>query len=110
MKPSFNRATIFKLIVHEIELHTAFEERENKQKNAKFYLKNFELSFFSHKIALVMQFCGKRKITLNYAMFVKWLVPMFTNKDFYEWFQRCLLFNPFKNGLYIFQWLSVEFY
>ena len=25
----------FKLIVHGIELHAAFEERENKQKNAK---------------------------------------------------------------------------
>ena len=51
MKPSLNRATIFKLVVHEIELHTAFGERENKQKNAKLYLNNFELSFFSHKIA-----------------------------------------------------------
>ena len=29
-----------------------------------------ELSFFSHKIALVMQFCGKRKITQTYAMFI----------------------------------------
>ena len=36
MKPSKNRTTIFKLIVHGIELHTAFEKRENKQKNAKF--------------------------------------------------------------------------
>ena len=45
--------TIFKLIVHGIELHLAFEERENKQKNAKFVFKNLELSFFSHKIALV---------------------------------------------------------
>ena len=35
MKPSLNRTTIFKLIVHKIELHAAFEERENKQKNAK---------------------------------------------------------------------------
>ena len=35
-KPSLNRTTIFKLIVHGIELHTAFEERENKQKNVKF--------------------------------------------------------------------------
>ena len=33
MKPSLNRTTI--LIVHGIELHAAFEERENKQKNAK---------------------------------------------------------------------------
>ena len=38
MKPSLNRATIFKLIVHGIKLHTAFEERENKQKNAEFYI------------------------------------------------------------------------
>ena len=37
----------------------------------------------------------------------KWLVPMFTNKDFYGRFQLCLLRNPFKNGLYIFGWLSV---
>ena len=36
MKPSLNRTTIFKLIVYWIELHVAFEERENKQKNAKF--------------------------------------------------------------------------
>ena len=35
MKPSLNRTTIFKLIVHGIELHAAFEKRENKQKNAK---------------------------------------------------------------------------
>ena len=34
--PSLNRTTIFKLIVHGTELHAAFEERENKQKNAKF--------------------------------------------------------------------------
>ena len=26
---------------------------------------------------------------------------MFTNKDFYGWFQLCLLLNPFQNGLYI---------
>ena len=36
VKPSLNRTTIFKLIVHGIELHAAFEERENKQKNSKF--------------------------------------------------------------------------
>ena len=29
MKPSLNRTTIFKLIVHGIELHAAFEKREN---------------------------------------------------------------------------------
>ena len=36
MKPSQNRTTIFKLIVHGIEVHAAFEERESKQKNANF--------------------------------------------------------------------------
>ena len=56
--------------MHEIELQAAFEERENKQKNAKFQFKNLELSFFSQKIASVIQFCGKRKITLTYAMFI----------------------------------------
>ena len=34
LKPFLNRTTIIKLIVHGIELCTAFEERENKQKNA----------------------------------------------------------------------------
>ena len=38
----------------------------------------------------------------------KGLVPMFTNKDFYGWFQLCLLLYPFKNGLYIFGWLSLR--
>ena len=36
MKPSLNKITIFKLIVHGIEPRMAFEERENKHKNAKF--------------------------------------------------------------------------
>ena len=31
MKPSKKRTTIFKLIVRGIELHAAFEERDNKQ-------------------------------------------------------------------------------
>ena len=31
MEPSVNRTTIFTLIVHGIELHAAFEERENKR-------------------------------------------------------------------------------
>ena len=39
MQRSFNRTTIFKLIVNGIELHAAFEERENKQQNAKLLLK-----------------------------------------------------------------------
>ena len=33
---------------------------------------------------------------------------MFTNKDFYEWFQLCLLYNHFQNDVYIFGWLSVR--
>ena len=70
MKPSLNRTTIFKLIVHGIELHAAFEKRKNKQKNAKLYLKKLELSYFSHKVALLMQFYGKGKITLIYSMFI----------------------------------------
>ena len=40
MKPSLNRTTIFKLILHGIELHTEFKERDNKEKNAKFKFKN----------------------------------------------------------------------
>ena len=110
MKTSLNRTTIFKLIVHGIELYAAFEKRENKQKNAKLWLKKLELSFFSHKFALVMQFCWE-KIDNSKLLNVykhKGLVPMFTNKDFYGWFQLCLLLNPFQNGLYIFGWLSVR--
>ena len=72
MKPSLNRTTIFKLNVHGIELRVAVEERENEQKNAKFTLKNWELSFFSQKIAL-------RNVYKH-----KCLVTMFTNKVFYE--------------------------
>ena len=36
--PSLKKTTIFKLIMHGIELHAAFEERENKppKKPAKF--------------------------------------------------------------------------
>ena len=36
MKSSQNRTIIFKLIVHGIELHGTYKERENKQRNAKF--------------------------------------------------------------------------
>ena len=35
MKPSFNRTTIFKLIVQEIKLRAIFQGRENKQKQDK---------------------------------------------------------------------------
>ena len=85
MKPSLNRTTIFKLIVHGIELHAAFEKRENKQKNAKLLLKKLELSFFSHKFALVMQICWEKRDNSKLLNVYKHkgLVPMFTNKDFY---------------------------
>ena len=36
MKPYVNIRTIFTVIAHGIEIHAAFEERENKQKNAYF--------------------------------------------------------------------------
>ena len=76
--------------MHGIELHAAFEERENKQKNAKLKLKKLELSFV---------WIDNSKLLNVYKH--KWLVPMFTNKDFYGWFQLCLLLFPFQNGLYI---------
>ena len=104
MKRSLNRTTIFKLIVHGIELHAAFEESENKQKNAKLQLKRLELSFVSHKIAfsnaILWEKIDNSKLLNVYKH--KRLVPMFTNKDFYGRFQLCLLLNPFQNGLYIF--------
>ena len=85
MKPSLNRTTIFKLIVHGIELHAAFDERENKQKNAKLYFKKLELSFVSHKItfsnAILWEKIDNSKFVNVYKH--KRLVPMFTNKDFY---------------------------
>ena len=109
MKPSLNRATIFKLIVHGIELHMAFEERENKQKNAKFILKNWVIFLSQQNCisnAVLWEKKDNSKVRNDHKH--KWFVTMFTNKDFYEWFQLCLLFNPFQNGLYIFGWLSVR--
>ena len=47
MKPSLNRTTIFKLIVHGIELHAAFEERENKLCNV--YQHKLILTVFTNK-------------------------------------------------------------
>ena len=72
MKPSLNRTTILKLIVHGIELNADFEERENKQKNAKFLFTKLELSFFSHKKCIINAILLEKnsKITLNYAMFI----------------------------------------
>ena len=45
MKPSVNRTTTFTPMVHGIELHAAFEERENKQNNANFQLNIFRVIF-----------------------------------------------------------------
>ena len=78
--------TIFKLIVHGIELHGAFEERENKHKNTKFTFENLELSFFfpqncvSNAILWEMKNNSKLRDVYNYKL----LVIVFTNKDFYE--------------------------
>ena len=106
MKPSQNKSTIFKLIVHGIELHAAFEERENKQKNAKFWFKVFRVIFlFPQKCISDALFWGKLKKDNSKSCNVykhKRLVTVFTNKDFYEWFQLCLLFYPFQKCLYIF--------
>ena len=62
-----------------------FKERENKQKNAKLYLKKLELYFVSHKIAFGNAILWE---TIDNSKFLnvykhEWLVPMFTNKDFY---------------------------
>ena len=78
--------TIFKLIVYGIELHAAFEERENKQKNAKFSLKFFRVIFlFPQKCisdATLWEKKDNSKLCNVYKH--KWLVTMFTNSDFYE--------------------------
>ena len=110
MKPFLNRTTIFKLIVHEIELHSAFEERENKQKNAKFQFKKIRVIFLfpQNCISNAIWWEKKDNSKLRNIYKHKWLVTMFTNKGFSEWFQLCLFFNPFRNGLYIFGWLSVK--
>ena len=84
MQSSLNRTTIFKFIVHGIELHAAFEERENKQKNAELLLKILELSFVSHKIAFSNSILWEKIDNSNLLNVYKHkgLVPMFTNKDF----------------------------
>ena len=85
VKPYLMRMTIFKLIVHGIELRAAFEERENKLKNAKFLMQKLRVLF------LCSQNC------IMQCLYNVTYVTMFTNRDF----QLCLLFNPFKNGLCI---------
>ena len=44
----------------------------------------------------------------NHITHCLYLMTMFTNKDFYEWFQLYLFFNRFQNYLPIFGWLSVR--
>ena len=85
MKPSISRDTIFKINVNERELRMSFEEKDNKQNDAN--IKNWELSFYSHNIAL-------RNVYKH-----KCLVTIFSNEHCYEWFPLFLLFNPFTNGL-----------
>ena len=84
MKPSLNRTTISKLIVHGIELHAAFEKKESKQKNAKLYFKKIELSFFSHKIAFTNAILWEKKDNSNLLNVYKHkgLVPMLQIKTF----------------------------
>ena len=61
---------------------------ENKQKNAKFWLKPRELSFFSQNFHNTL-FC---------------LMPMFINEDMGK-FQLYLRFNPFKTVRLLFDYL-----
>ena len=70
MKPSQKRTTILKLIVHGIELHATFEERENKQKNAKFSLIFLKVIFLFPQKCISDAILWGKKITLNYAMFI----------------------------------------
>ena len=88
MKPSLNKAIIFKLIVHGIKLHTAFEERKNKQKNAKFYFKKNWVIFLFLQNCISNTILWEKKDNFKLCNVYKhnWLVAMFTNKDFYEWF------------------------
>ena len=55
-----------------------------KKKINKRTLIYLELSFFSHKIALVILWEKKDNSKLRNVYKHKWLVTMFTNKDFYE--------------------------
>ena len=55
-----------------------------KKKINKRTLNYLELSFFSHKIALVILWEKKDNSKLRNVYKHKWLVTMFTNKDFYE--------------------------
>ena len=70
------------------------------------FSKYLELSFFSQKkiISNVMLWVKKDNSKLRNV----YNVIMFTNKDFYEWFQFCVLLNPFQIALYIFGRLSAR--
>ena len=76
MRPSLNRTTIFKLIVHWIERVIWILRKERL-----ILIKKWELSFSPTKLHDVYKH--------------KWLVTLFTNNDIYEWFRLCLSFNPF---------------
>ena len=109
--PKFlNRTTIFKLIVHSIEQHAAFEERKIKQTNAKSWFKKLRVIFLFQQnwISNAILWEKKDNSILSNVYKHKWLLTMFTKKDLYGWFQLSLLFIFFQNGLYIFGGLSVR--
>ena len=88
MEPSINRTTVFKLIVLGIELHTAFEERENKKKrmlNFNSKIKSF-LSFPTklHYECIFVREKNNSKLRNVYKH--SWLMTTFTNKECYERF------------------------
>ena len=65
------------------------------------------MSFFSHKKCISNAHLWEKKdnAKLSNVYKHKWLVTMFTNKDFYEWFQLCLLFNPFPKW-FVYFWMT----
>ena len=92
MKPSLNRTTIFKLIVHGTELREAFEETKNKR-TLNFNYIYVLVNFFFRKIAL-------RNVYKHKSLQIKTFMSDFS---FFLFF-----FNPFLNSLYIFGRLSVR--
>ena len=71
MEPSVNRTTTFILMVHGIELHAAFEERENKQKNAYFSLNFFRVIFLFPQKCISNSILLKKKD--NSKLWNEWL-------------------------------------
>ena len=72
INPSLNRTAIFKLVVNGKSYARPLKKDKINKRTLDFNLKTESLSLFSHKIALGDVYKHK------------WLVPMFTNKDFYE--------------------------